>query len=370
MRQVLPILALSLPAAAQLTVIPSAVQTTQPTRSPFYTANTFYSTTTGTVAPASRSQVVVDCADIAAPGAVWTSLAVRRPVGLTNDNPAMITNVTIILSVSPSPWQSVTSTFASNHGPNQVTVLSGSISLPAAPGAGATWPAPWQPPLPFTVPFAYGTVPGGSLVIDIHQDQGANRTGTPWYVEYSSPVTGGRVSNGNAQSTCRFSGGTYNNSLSYTTAGLGGNGGTWYLTYGGLQPNLIGLGAIGGNGAGGTWLGIPLPIDLAAIGAPGCRWSVSMAITVGLATGTTTSARWPNITVPADPAMRGSAFYDHAVFADPAANPAGLVTTWSSRWNIGGANGAPAAYVSATGNSNAAATGTLVSGAAITLQLQ
>jgi hypothetical protein len=250
-----------------------------------------------------------------------------------------------------------------------VTVLSGSVSLPAAANT-ATWPAPWQPPFPFTVPFPYGSLPGGSLVIDIHQDQGANRAGTSWYLEYTTPDVGGRFSNPSAQSTCRFSGGTYNNSLSYTTAGLGGNGGPWYVSMGGIQPNAVGMGALGAAGVGGTWNGIPLPIPLAGIGAPGCSWNVSMLITVGLAANASGSAQWPTITIPADPTLRGSAFYDHAVFVDPLANAAGLVTTWSSKWSIGTQIGAPAAYLSATGNSNMNPTGTLVPGGCISLQLQ
>ena len=95
-----------------------------------------------------------------------------------------------------------------------------------------------------------------------------------------------------------------------------------------------------------------------------------MLFTVPLSTGTGTFARWPNVTIPADPALRGASFYDHAVFVDPPANAAGLVTTWSSRWDIAGLPTTPAAYLSATGNNHMAPTGTLASGAAITLQLQ
>ena len=152
--------------------------------------------------------------------------------------------------------------------------------------------------------------------------------------------------------------------------GLAGNGGTWFVQYGGLQAGLVGIGAIGADGVGGSWNGIPLPIDLGPIGAPNCRWSVSILFTVGLTTGTTTSARWPNMTIPNDPALRGTAFYDHSLWVDAPANPLGIVTGWSSKWQIGTQVGAPAAYLSVTGNGHSGATGTLTPGGCTTLQLQ
>jgi hypothetical protein len=367
----LPALALAAGAPAQLTVIPSAAATTRPTLSPFYFGNVFYSTTSATVAPASRSQVIVDCADIAIPATLWNSLSVRRPIGLGNGNSAFTANATIRMSISTSPWTAATNTFAANHGASPTTVLSGQISLPAATNQ-ATWPAPWQSPFPFSAPFPYVGAAGSSLVIDLQQDQtGLLVAGSLWYLEYTTPNVGGRYQNGgSAQSNCRFSGGSYNSGLGYTTAGLAGNGGTWYVQYSGLQAGLVGIGAIGARGEGGTWNGVPLPIDLGPMGAPGCRWSVSMEIVIGLSTGTTTSARWPNMTLPNDPALRGASFYDHTLWIDPPANQLGLVAGWSSRWGIGTGLGAPGAIVYATGNNHSSPTGTLTPGGMPTYLLQ
>jgi hypothetical protein len=371
MRILFTALCLTTTLAAQLTVIPSAAATTRPTNSPFYIGTAFYSTTSTTIAPASRSQTIVDCADIALPATLWNSLAVRRPVGLGNANNALTAQATIMMSVSTSPWTASTTTFATNHGGSPVTVLSAQISLPPATNPPA-WPAPWQTPFPFSAPFPYAGVAGGSLVIDIHQDQtGLVVAGGQWYLEYTTPDVGGRSNNGgSAQSTCKFSGGTYNSGLGYTTGGLSGNGGTWYVQYSGLQANLIGVGAIGIVGEGGSWNGIPLPIDLTPMGAPGCRWSTSMEVIVALSTGTTTSARWPNQTIPNDPSLRGAAFYDHSIWIDPPANALGLVAGWSSKWSIGTGIGAPGAFVVATGNNHMAATGSRTAGGMPTMQLQ
>ena len=170
MRTLLSALCLATTLTAQSTVIPAAVATTRPTNSPYYIGTVFYSTTSATVAPASRSQSIVDCADIAAPAALWNSLAVRRPIGLANANAAFTANATITMSVSTSPWSASTTSFATNHGPSPRTVLSGQISLPSATNQ-ATWPAPWQTPFPFSAPFPYVSVTGGALVIDILQNQ-------------------------------------------------------------------------------------------------------------------------------------------------------------------------------------------------------
>jgi hypothetical protein len=364
MRTFLPILCLAGTVAAQSVVIPSAAATTRPTNSPFYLSTVFYSTSSTTIPHASHTQSIVDVADVTVPAALWQSLAVRRPIGLGNANPATTTNATIILSVSPLAWTAATTTFATNHGPSPTTVLSGQINLPARANQ-ATWPAPWETPFPFTTPFPYTSAMGLSLVIDIHQT--GNSATTAWYVEATSPLRGGRVSNPSAQSGCRFSSGTYNNSLSYNSGNML-PGGTWYVSYGGILANAIGVGAIGVQGVGGNWNGIPLPFALTGLGAPGCSWNVSVEYMVGLmASGT--SARWPTLNIPNDASLGGASFFEHAAFVDPAANALGLVTTWSSKWTIGSGVGAPGAMVAATGSSNANPTGSLLNGTLPTLQL-
>jgi hypothetical protein len=253
------------------------------------------------------------------------------------------------------------------------------ISLPAAINQ-ATWPAPWQPAFPFSAPFPFVNVPGGSLVIDILQDQtGQVVAGSPWYIEYNTPPAGGRAGNGNSPSQCKFSNNppTYNSGLSYTTAGLQGNGGTWYVQYNNLKAAVFGVGVLAFNGVGGSWGSTPLPIDLGPLGAPGCFWHTSWEYSVGLVADTNAtnpnigSARWPNMTIPNDPSLRNGKFFDHSLWVDPAANTLGLVTGWSSTWTIfDPALNLPGAFVYALGNSAMNPTGSRLVGQLPTYQLQ
>jgi hypothetical protein len=365
MRNLIPFLCLTATAAAQSVVIPSAAATVRPTRSPFYLSNVFYSTSSTTIPHDSRTQSIVDVADVGVPAALWNSLAVRRPVGLGNANPAMSTTGVIMMSVSPNAWTAATSTFASNHGAAPVTVFNGTINLPAATNPPA-WPAPWETPIPFSAPFPFTSAMGLSLVIDIAQT--GNSATTPWYVEATSPNNGGRAgSNPSAQSTCRFSNNNYNNSLGHVSQIL--VGGTWYVNYGSILPNAIGVAAIGAQGVGGSWNGIPLPFDMSGVGAPGCSWNISMDYIVGIAASASGSAPWPVQQVPNDPSLAGAFFFDQAIFVDSAANALGLVASWSSKWEIGTGIGAPGALVAATGSAAANPAGFLTRGQLPTLQL-
>ncbi len=364
----LPLCALAGVVAAQstTTTIPSAADTTRPTLSPFWTSNVFYSTTSTTTAPASRSQTIIDCSDIALPGGIWRSITTRRPIGLGNANPAITTNATLVMSIATANSAASTTTFATNHGANMRTMISGNINLPAAANQ-ATWPSPWLTSFPFSAPFVFQNLTGGSLVIDLTQVQATGQTS--WYVEYSTPDLGGRGNNGNPPSTCKFSSNTYNSGLGYTTGGLNPNGGNWYVNYSGLLPNAVGVVALSAYGMDnkGPW---PLPIDLTGLGAPGCNWYVGLEIGFlgALTANASGSATMPNITIPAG--LGGTAFYDHTLWLDPAANAAGLVVGWSSKWSIGTGLGSPSAFIYATGNSHTNAAGTRVSGACPTWQLQ
>ena len=350
-------------AAAQSVTVPSAAATTRPTISPFYIGSVFYSTTSTTTASDSHSQSIVDVNDIGMPTAVWNSLAVRRPIGLGNANNAFTANATIVLSVSPNDWSMATNTFASNHGPMPTTVLSGQISLPAATNQ-ATWPAPWQTPFPFSTPYVFVGPAGKSLVIDIMQT--GNTGTTQWYIEYTTPDRGGRNANGAAPSTCKNSGGQYASGLSYNGTIIPGS--VWYVNYSGLPNNAPGFAWLGSQGVGGSWSGLPLPVDLTPYGAPGCNIFASPDYVIPMvATGT--SSRWPNIQIPNSPAVAGVSFFDHSLWLDPPANAWGLVVGWSSRWAIGTQIGAPGAFLVATGNSAGNPTGTLTPGGMPTFQL-
>ncbi|MCC6671183.1 MAG: hypothetical protein IT458_08980 [Planctomycetes bacterium] len=352
-RTVTSLLLLAAAAAAQSTIVPSAVATAKPTSSQFYSSNVFYSTTSATTPHDCRSQSIYDTNDIAALAAIWTSLQYRRPQSLGNVNNPGTTTATVVLSVSPNAYSAATSTFATNTGPGAITVFNGPLNLPQSNNP-PSWPAPWEAPIPFSGPFPYARTMGATLVIDI-LSVGYTAT-TPWYVEWTGRDTGRRDSNPNAQSSCRFSNGSYNNAIGYRLPIVGGQ---WYVNYqGGLPTGLSGVGALGAQGVGGNWGGLTLPIDLGPFGAPGCSWSVSADFTVPISS-STAIYQWPTLNIPNTPALGGAIFYDHAMFIDPPANAWGVVTTWSSKWTIGTNRGAPGAMVYATGASALNPSGTL-----------
>lgn len=370
-RSLLPLpLILATTAVAQTIIVPSVSATQSPsTAFQFYDYTTIYSTASAGQ-NASRSQLIYDVNDITPVVAVWSSLAVRRPVGLGNVNYAFTANATIQLNVGPNAYGSTTTNFASNLGTGAVTVFSSTLSLPASSNPGS-WPAPWQTPIPFSAPFTYVKPAGQALVVDILQ---TGNTGTsPWYLEAAYPDSGTRAENpingsSGYQPNCKFSNGVANGAIGYYKPVIGGN---WTLNYqGGLPVGLAGVGALAAVGAGGTWSGIPLPIDLTPYNAPNCKWGVAPLVTFGLVTNANGLAQWPNIPIPNSPGLGGAVFYDHALFLDPPANAWGVVTTWSSKWIVGNNKGVPAAEVYVVGSAAATATtGTRLLETGTTLQL-
>ncbi|MEZ5988127.1 MAG: hypothetical protein R3F30_03190 [Planctomycetota bacterium] len=149
-------------------------------------------------------------------------------------------------------------------------------------------------------------------------------------------ATGDRVNNGGSWSNCKFSDGKYNSGIGYTTGGLTDAGGTWYLSYSNVPSNTAGVATLSGFGVNNLPHAWPLPISLAPLGSPTCDWRVGLelGVFVPLNSGSNTYARWPNITIP--PGLGGNSFFDHALFLDKptSTNKYGLVTSWSSEWQI------------------------------------
>jgi hypothetical protein len=277
-------------------------------------------------------QLVYSTSDITIQSGLIKALSFRRPNTHSNANPAATANISINMSVGPNDAAATSSTFASNLGVFRTTVFNGNLSLPAAPYSGPG-PAPFTLQIPFTNLFPYVPASGRGLVADLVVATYTPATSAHWYLDSHGIEGGSRASNGNAQSTCKFSNGSYNDDLSYPADRYPGS--PWHVTYNRLLPNAPGVGAIGNTGVGRNWGAVVLPVNLAPLGAPGCGWHTNIHFTVGLLADGFGRATWPTITIPSDPSLANAVFYDHAVFLDPAANAAGIVTTWSSKWVIG-----------------------------------
>lgn len=357
--------------AAQAITVPSGALVGPPNQNSWWSSSVFYSTTSTTTLHDSHVQLIYATSDIPTPVGILTSVSVRRPGKgggsyLGNNNTAMTTNATITMSMSPMAYNATGTTFASNHGPSPITVLNAPISLPAQPSQNI-WPFPWETPIPFSTPFTYIGSAGSTVVFDILQ---TGNTGTSsWYVEAYNRDTGGRAENGGPLSTCKFSNGNYNSGLGYISPVVGGN---WYVNNQGTLPaNLVGFGTLGSQGVGGTWSGLPLPIDMTSFGAPGCRWNVEVLISTPLIVmgASQNIYQWPTLPIPNNPALAGTKFYDQSIFLDPLANAWGVVSGWSSTWTIGTGLGALARHVSVVGNTAATATaGSNLAGLGVSLK--
>lgn len=304
-----------------------------------------------------RQQVLWNTSDIAIPAAVLQSMELRASPSLRTGNPVATLTMSLALSVGPNSAETASSTFAANLGSVVVTAFNGPLNLPAQTTGPS--PMPWSVMIPFTAPFPYIPVQGQSLVADFDATSYVTAGTDSWVFDAATTVTitpGQRVSNGNAQSNCRFSTGNYNNSLSSRPPIRGA---IWYVSYGNVPANAPVIGVLGGQGIGGTYGGQLLPFNLGPLGAPNCTWNVDVLVTVPFVTNASGQARWPDIPVPNDPGVVGAQFFDQGLVFDPPANAFGLVPTWSSRWTVGDATHPEGARVYQYQNTNNSPTGTL-----------
>jgi hypothetical protein len=279
-------------------------------------------------------------ADIPVPVATITELAWHRNNYWGNSMPAGGITTTVTLGLSPNTALNQSTTFASNLVNMVSVVYTGTTSWPAV--TRGTGPAPYTHNIMLTTPYLLVAGTNVSFIVD-HVMTATTYANSTYTIDAAAPDLGTRNENGGPQSTCKFSTGTYNSGLGYTTGGLTGNGGIWYCSYSGLLPNAPGAIMISGFGLDrpGSYT---LPIDLAIIGMPGCRWNQGLeGPWIALTANASGSATLPNINIP--PGLGGNWFYDQGAFFDAAANPLGVVSTWPSKWYIGTLAGPQASTV-------------------------
>ena len=276
-------------------------------------------------------QQIYDVTDIPIPAAPIKSMAFRRSSYVGNTHYAATATVSVTMSMGPNDSTSASTTFASNLGttPPPVNVFSGNVNLPPAPLSSTPQ---WEVDIPFNPPFQYIAAAGKSLVVDITCTSvtWAGSTGS-WYRDAHQAASGLRDTNGSTWSKCLFSNGKYNSSIGYSRPTIGGQ---WYVYYYNAPANAAGLGTMGVQGVGSTWMGMTLPISLTPFGAPNCGIASDILVVVALTPGSS-YARWPTQNIPNDPALANAVFYDQGLIVDPPANTLGLVSCWPSKWTIG-----------------------------------
>jgi len=354
MRAILSILALAVPAGltaqTQTFVLPKGSEKTQTTVYDSYLGYAGFDSQGNTAYTPIHTMEGFATGEMPVAAAKVQSLVFRRNNYYSNAIYASATDLTIEMSTGANAPSSWSSTFASNHGTNRIYVFGSStasktLNWPAAPYVNnGQQPVPFALKIPLDTTFVLVQSAGKSVCIDYYIPKRLHTyvSGTTTYhtfliLDGDGPLTGGRVSNYKGSlSSCKFSDGKYNNSIGYTTGGLTDAGGTWYLTYYNIPTSTLGVATISAYGVNNTPHAWPLPIDLTVVGSPGCFWNVGLefGLPVPLSSGTGTSMRWPNVTIP--PGLGGGSFFDHClVFDKPTStNKYGLVTTWSSEWKI------------------------------------
>lgn len=268
-------------------------------------------------APGFRTQILIEATTIAPNGAVLTGLRFRTdrtslPLAATT-----VPNVTVTVSESTQPFGAFSSTFAQNVTGVGTVVFQGTVALPGYPEAFAG-PLPWDIVVPFSQPFPF-SVTTGNLLIDI---VGNNPGGA-----FPSYWLDGAEAGGAA-----------------TTFGRGGDNATFddlnllVATGVSLEPHLLTIGntidfvstlsfmqppgvlAMSLNA-------LPLPIDLAPIGAPTNTLYVDPQVLVPL-TWTQSFIGWYSTTslpVPLDPLLLGTMVYAQGAILEPTSNALGIV---------------------------------------------
>jgi hypothetical protein len=84
-----------------------------------------------------------------------------------------------------------------------------------------------------------------------------------------------------------------------------------------------------------SWGGLPLPLDLAPLGATGCSLYTGAEVLQGFATGATGDVN-AALDIPNNPVFVGATFYHQWLVIDGPANAAGLVLTNAARLKVGG----------------------------------
>ena len=240
----------------------------------------------------------------------------------------------------------ITTTFASNFdsGPPITVLPQRTVVLPDMNPIPNPVPSSFLVEIPFVNPFPYQPQAGRNLLVQVTQrgngagDQpfvymldAATNTTTSRLVSTPTATTG-TVSH-NAGLVMAFS---YDGSSSavplLTSTGEPVLANTFSVDVSQARPNAPALLLIGASNQ--SWNGIPLPLPLAAAGAPGCSLLAAGDTIVAVATDGSGRAAF-TFAVPPDPTLLGARLFNQYAVFDPGANAMGLVWTRGGEGLIG-----------------------------------
>lgn len=252
------------------------------------------------------------------------------------NNSRSYTNVTFAVGGTTMSPTTMTTNFATNVTHTLTTVVSGNYNLPAQ--------APTATPRPFNISFGW-SVP---YVLDCTKYNLLFDVTLPGPVGKSNYIVDGEVYSGTGGGGNVSSFGSTGAFSSLELVQLGANanslvpGGSLDVTCGKFNNSYIGYLIFGTSDK--SWTGVPLPLDLALIGAPKNKLYVSMDLLVPFSTNNQNVSSF-TANIPNNPAYAGQRFFAQAYYQDQNANNAGLVATHGLNLLTGGGNTGPITQV-------------------------
>jgi hypothetical protein len=299
---------------------------------------------------AGRYQQVYAASDFLASGIVFpitiTALSFRPgQMNPTSSYPldGQTLSVTIDLSASSSPPDALSSTFAANASGTTTTVYSGGLALPSVPSLSGPGPYPFLWTIPLQTPYVY--TGASDLLLDLSIfGSSAPGSSTPLdSVGVSGDAVSRQASQGNPGSAIADFGDTTGLITRITYGGALAPFGDGCAGAGGFVPAIGSTGGIpelgnpsfaitlakatGGGSAflvlgasDSSWLGVPLPFDLAPFGAAGCLLRASGDVLIGVpVSGSGAGAGLASVPtpIPANPSLAGGRAFAQWVPFDP-----------------------------------------------------
>jgi hypothetical protein len=234
----------------------------------------------------------------------------------------------------------LTTNFAANYTGGNTRVLNRkNVALPNMAPTNPTDPTVFFVDIPFDTPFAVSA--NRNLLLQVNQRGNSNNNGI-----FTYPLDA--HSGDNSVTRLWGTGGTgtlgnnYGLILCFKSSSGGGGGAVPRLVNSGLPrlgqsygldisqaaPNSVGLLFYGFSNS--TWMGLPLPFDLAVLGAPGCLIHASGEI-IEIFLTNAAGLGSKNNNVPNDPNLCGGVLFNQAWVFDPTANAVGFVATNAGR---------------------------------------
>ena len=272
-----------------------------------------------------RVQVSYDALAFPGPGPYeLTSISLRMQSG--EALAGKLVDLEVRMSTVDFGVESLQSRFAANRGADETVVFPRQIfTFPAVAGSS---PGGFAGPIPLAVPFRFTPVLGRSLVVEfiVHgQPPGV------FVLDLSGLCTSPQSRFG--VPSCGPTVGTTPDIEIVTTQIVWGRDVVFRIVRAiPNQPVLLLFGVFEGGSIG----GLPLPVALDPLGAPGCALNLLPVLSFPFLADTTGTATFPPLPVPSIPSFKGAPIFVQGLVVAPGLNPLGILMTEGLRSEVCG----------------------------------